>query len=102
MRAVYLTKNISINGRWTTIGLETSVWSALDKICEHEGMEIDHLCSLIDDELNKDERRASAIRTFIINYFRTMADEPDILKSNFGCNIRMLINGPIGSEYQSL
>ena len=98
----YRIRNIIIRGRRTSISLESAIWSALEEICERESMTINQICTLIDNNLNYDANRTSAVRTFIVNYFRTMANNSEILKSGslkpIARNIKKLVNGPIGSK----
>ena len=98
----YSRRNIYINGARTSISLAGSIWSALDEICEREGMTLNQICTLIDDDLNKGTSRTSAVRTFIVNYFRSMANNSKFLKSGslkpIGRNIKRLVHGPIGSK----
>ena len=98
----YLRRNIVVKGRRTSISLESAIWSALEEICERESMTFNQIITLINDNLDKDTGRTSAARIFIVNYFRTMANNPELLKSGLlkltGRNIKRLVNGPIASK----
>lgn len=100
MSTEYLKRNIFIGDHRTTISLEGSIWSALEEICHRESMTFNQICTLIDDELHKDAGRTSAIRTFVVNYFREIANDSKILKNDslrpIGRNIKMLVNGSLG------
>ncbi len=67
-------RNVTIDGRRTSLRLEPAMWDALEEICRREDMSQHELCAMIDQR-----RRASsltaAIRVFIINYFRAAATE---------------------------
>ena len=102
MSTEYLRRTIFVRDHRTTISLEGSIWSALEEICHRESMGLNQICTLIDDELHKDANRTSAIRTFIVNYFRKIANDSKILKNDslkpIGRNIKMLVNGSLGPK----
>lgn len=69
---VLVRKNVSVKGHRTSLRLESEIWAALDEICRIEGLTLHQLCTRIDgarDGLN----RTSALRTFIVQYFREAA-----------------------------
>jgi predicted DNA-binding ribbon-helix-helix protein len=96
----YIRKSIFIDSRRTSISLESSIWSALEEICERENVTLSQICTLIDAELTSDVSRTSAVRAFIVNYFRTMTNNSKLLKNGslkpIGKNIKLLAHGPIG------
>ena len=106
MSSKYYKRNITLKDRRTTISLEGSIWSALEEICHRESMGLNQICTLIDDELHKDASRTSAIRTFTVNYFRTIANDSKVLKNDslkpIGRNIKMLVKGSLGPKNISL
>lgn len=68
----YQCRNLSVNGRRTSIRLEPVMWEALSEICEIEDRSPAELCTVID------RRRGAfaltgAIRIFITSYFRQRA-----------------------------
>ncbi len=67
-------RNVTIDGRRTSLRLEPAMWEALEEICRREEMSQHELCAMIDER-----RRASSLtaatRVFIINYFRAAATE---------------------------
>lgn len=68
----YVRKNVTIKGHRTSISLEKAIWSGLEEICEREDVTFNQLCSLIDSS-RKSTSRTSAVRTFILNYYRFIA-----------------------------
>ncbi len=106
MSSKYHRRNIIIKDHRKTISLEGSIWSALEELCHRESMGLNQICTLIDDELHKDASRTSTIRTFVVNYFRTIANDSKILKNDslkpIGRNIKMLVNGSLGPKNISL
>ena len=69
MDAKLLTRNVVIDGKRTTIRLESAIWDAVDDLCSRERMSRHDLCSRVEvgrDGLN----RAQAMRAVVVNYFR--------------------------------
>lgn len=69
MDAKLLTRNVVIDGKRTTIRLESAIWDAVDDLCVREEISRHDLCSRVEarrDGLN----RAQAIRAVVVNYFR--------------------------------
>ena len=93
MSSEYLRKNITIKGHRTSISLERSIWSGLDEVCDRESMNLNQLFTLI-DSLRNGASRTSAVRTFIVNYYRSIAN---ILKSGGDETII-----PIGDDLKQL
>ena len=67
-----ISRNVTINGRRTSIRLEEEMWSAFDDICHREGLTSHALCSLIEGRRNN-SNRTSAVRAFIVMYYRMAA-----------------------------
>ncbi|MGH6661841.1 MAG: ribbon-helix-helix domain-containing protein [Rhodospirillales bacterium] len=74
MKAKLVSKNVTINGRRTSLRLERASWEALDDICKCEKLTIHEMCTLIDNSRHGSSR-TSAVRAFIVTYFRTLARE---------------------------
>jgi predicted DNA-binding ribbon-helix-helix protein len=72
MKARLVSKNVTINGRRTSLRLEQASWEALTDICKCEGLTLHELCSLVDNNRHGSSR-TSAVRAFIVTYFRTLA-----------------------------
>lgn len=69
MDAKLLTRNVVIDGKRTTIRLESAIWDAVEDLCARENISRHELCSRVEagrDGLN----RAQAIRAVVMNYFR--------------------------------
>ncbi|CAK0754817.1 hypothetical protein CCP2SC5_10092 [Azospirillaceae bacterium] len=62
-------RTLVINGRRTTVRLETVMWSALDEIAEREHADVPQLCSIIDRRRGK-AGLAPSIRVLITAYYR--------------------------------
>ena len=74
MRTKLISKNVTINGRRTSLRLEKASWEAIDDICKCEGLTLHELCSLIESR-RQGASRTSAVCAFIVTYFRTVAAE---------------------------
>ena len=67
-------RNVTMNGRRTSLRLEREMWAALQEIAEREGTSLSDLCG----ELDRDRRESSltaGVRVFIVSYFRAAATE---------------------------
>lgn len=65
-----LCKNVSVNGRRTSMRMDKETCSALSDICQRENMTLNALCSLI-DERRKEASLTAAVRLFIMIYYRS-------------------------------
>jgi len=74
MNSKLTSRNITVNGRRTSIRLEGAAWEAIDDICHFEGLHINDLCTAIDRRRNGSSRTA-AVRAFIVTYFRHIVVE---------------------------
>jgi len=69
-----ISRNVTINGRRTSLRMEKSIWDALAEVCKREQMIMHDLCTLIDNNRHI-TNRTSAIRAFIVAYYRAAATE---------------------------
>lgn len=77
-------KNIKIFGRRTSVRLEPEFWSALEDIAKMEKCSIHELASFI-SRIKKDDRPlASALRVFVIIYYREAATQHGHDKAGHG------------------
>jgi predicted DNA-binding ribbon-helix-helix protein len=68
------TFNVRVSGRRTTVRMEPEIWDAFNEICQREDCTLDDICA----SLNKVRGRsslASALRVFIVTYFRKLVAE---------------------------
>ncbi len=86
MKAILKSKNVTINGRRTSLRLERISWDAMVDICQCEGLTIHELCSLIDNRRNG-ASRTSAVRAFIVSYYRAAAAENGALQKGIASTI---------------
>ena len=62
-----ITRTVAINGRRTSVRLETAFWAALDGICGREGLTVATLCERLETRRGNTSR-AAALRTFVVAY----------------------------------
>ncbi len=67
-----ISKNVTVNGRRTSLRLERASWLALEDICKFENLTLHVLCSMIEQQ-RQGSSRTSAVRAFIVSYFRKAA-----------------------------
>ncbi|MEE8350812.1 MAG: ribbon-helix-helix domain-containing protein [Rhodospirillales bacterium] len=67
-----ISKNVTINGRRTSLRLEQASWEAMMDICKCEGLTLHELCTLIETR-RSGASRTSTVRAFIVTYLRTVA-----------------------------
>ena len=68
------TFNVRVSGHRTTVRMEPEIWDAFNEICQREDCTLDDICA----SLNKVRGRsslASALRVFIVTYFRRLVAE---------------------------
>lgn len=65
--------NVKIHDRRTSVRLEPEMWSALNEIASMESMTIHGVCSAVDDCKLEDESFSSALRVFLLKYYRDVA-----------------------------
>ncbi len=74
MQSLLVSKNVNVGRRRTSLRLEQEFWEALADICARESLTIHQLCTLV-DQRRHGSSRTSAIRAFVITYFRAAAGE---------------------------
>tara|TARA_B100000780_G_C20861125_1_gene342330 strand:- start:96 stop:374 length:279 start_codon:yes stop_codon:yes gene_type:complete len=72
MQSKLISRNVTVNGRRTSLRLESATWEALDQICEAEKINVHQLCTMIEG-VRSGSSRTSTVRAFIVTYFRLAA-----------------------------
>lgn len=70
-----VSRNITVNGKRTSVRLEPEMWRALKEISARENCSIHELCSLIAFRKNRRTSLTAAIRVFLMLYFRAATTE---------------------------
>jgi predicted DNA-binding ribbon-helix-helix protein len=72
--AAYLVShNLIISGRRTTVRLEDEMWAALKDVAEYEGCTVNDVAGRISGRKKKGQSFTSAIRVFLMQYYRNAA-----------------------------
>ena len=72
----FVSRNIRVNGRRTSIRLEHALWQAFGDIAARENLTTRALCTLIDSQ-RRGSNLTAAVRLFIIGYFRIAMTRED-------------------------
>jgi predicted DNA-binding ribbon-helix-helix protein len=67
-------RNVTIQGSRTSLRMEQEVWDALEEICRREAKSLHQICTMLEERRNV-SNRTSAIRAFILSYFRIAATD---------------------------
>jgi len=70
-------KNVTVNGRRTSMRLETEMWAALDHIARREKTTVNQICSRA-ERYQGAASLTSAVRVFVLLYFRRFAKVGDL------------------------
>lgn len=83
-KTTLVSRNITVNGRRTSVRLEPEMWSALREIAAREQCAIHDLCTLI--ALRKKEKTSltAAIRVFLMLYFRASSTDEGHQRAGHG------------------
>jgi len=66
-------RTIALAGRPTRLCLETIVWEGLDEAARREGRTVADLCGELEIDLDAEVSLDTAIRTYVLRYFRDVA-----------------------------
>jgi predicted DNA-binding ribbon-helix-helix protein len=72
MGSTLQSRNIVVAGRRTSMRLEPDMWRALADIAEREERSLHELCTMV-HRLRRRSSLTSAVRVFILSYYRTLA-----------------------------
>lgn len=72
MKNSLISRNVTVDGRRTSLRLERASWLALEDICKFENLTLHVLCSMIEKQ-RQGSSRTSAVRAFVVSYFRKAA-----------------------------
>ncbi|MEO1329580.1 MAG: ribbon-helix-helix domain-containing protein [Pseudomonadota bacterium] len=73
MRSSLVTRNVRIHDRRTSVRLEPQLWRALETIAEIERVDINEICSRVEETRGPDGGFTSALRVYIVEYFTAEA-----------------------------
>lgn len=67
---VVVSRTIPVAGRRARLRLETAVWDGLEEAARREGRPVADLCAKLDAERAPDMPLTTAIRAYVLGYFR--------------------------------
>ncbi len=79
-----INRNIVVNGRRTSIRLESEMWNDLHDICKREGKSLHEMCTLVNASKKPRRSLTSAIRVFLLGYYRAAATEDGHTRAGHG------------------
>ena len=80
-------RNVTIDGRRTSLRLEPAMWNALDEICHREISTRNQLCEMI-YKFKHASTLTAAVRVFVVNYYRAAATEEGHASVGHGAMLR--------------
>ena len=86
-----INRNVTVNGRRTSIRLEPEMWNALNDIAERESCTIHDICSLVSMRKRPRTSLTAAIRVFLMLYYKAASTEKGHDKAGHG-NFRYMIS----------
>lgn len=85
-----INRNVVAERGRTSMRLEPELWDALKEICRRERLDINQLVRHI-ESLGHRGGRTSAVRVYVLQYFRAAACEAGHEAANHGSNDRMTL-----------
>lgn len=83
-KTALISRNITVDGRRTSIRLEAQMWVALKEIADREKCSIHDVCSVIAGKKSSNITLTAAIRIFIMLYFKAAATEDGHKRAGHG------------------
>jgi predicted DNA-binding ribbon-helix-helix protein len=84
-----INRNLTVNGRRTSLRLEPEMWDALQEIATREGVRVSDVVSRIDRHPRQSGSGLPArVRVFVLGYFRAAATEEGHMKVGHGLHFR--------------
>lgn len=83
-RSSLISRNVTVEGRRTSMRLEPAMWDALYEIARREKLNLHQLCSIVAEQKGEETSLTAAIRVFVMSYFRVAATEEGHKKAGHG------------------
>lgn len=90
VKTTLVSRNITVNGRRTSVRLEPEMWAAMREISRREECSIHDICSLIAMRKNDQTSLTAAIRVFLMLYFRAATTEDGHSRAGHGSFTKMI------------
>ena len=82
-------RNVVVDGRRTSIRLEAEMWNDLRDVCKREGKSLHELCTLVSSVKPQERSLTSAIRVFLLTYYRSAATEDGHSRAGHGAGYQI-------------
>jgi predicted DNA-binding ribbon-helix-helix protein len=83
-----INRNVTVNGRRTSLRLEPEMWDAIEEIAKRENVRVSDVVSRIDREVRSGAFQGSGltarVRVFVLGYFRAAATERGHMNAGHG------------------
>lgn len=79
-----IARNITVNGRRTSVRMEPEVWLAIEEISRRERIGRNYIFTTIANRLRPHQSLSSAIRVFVISYYRDSSTESGHVRAGHG------------------
>lgn len=89
-KTALISRNITVDGRRTSIRLEAQMWVALKEIAAREKCTIHDICTVIASRKSDNITLTAAIRIFLMLYFKSASTEEGHKRAGHGGFQRML------------
>jgi predicted DNA-binding ribbon-helix-helix protein len=66
----FVSRNLRLSGRRTSIRLERALWRTFDDIALREGLTVRALCVAVDKQRDPEVSLTAAVRLFTVSYYR--------------------------------
>jgi len=70
-----ISRNVTINGRRTSLRLEQEMWEGLNEIARREAVTLNDIVARLDRRRAPEASLTSDVRVFVLGYFRSAATE---------------------------
>lgn len=79
-----LARNLYIRNRRTSIRLDKEMWDAFEELCERENVNMNTVCTHLDQTKPASATLSAAVRSFLLNYYREAATAEGHLSAGHG------------------
>ena len=87
-KSTLISKNVTVNGKRTSMRLEPEMWAALKEISKRERCNIHRICSIVHDRKNIHSSLTAAVRVFVMAYYREASTEEGHARVGHGYVVR--------------
>ena len=97
-RSTLINRNVVIDSHRTSVRLEAEMWNDLRDICRRESKSIHEICTLVNSRKDESRSLTSAIRVFLIAYYRSAATEDGHYRAGHGQSYQFVQRHSVGEE----